>query len=147
MNSVFDRDFALAHVALLLQGNTFFKGWTDLATPPLKQGTIVRAWFTPQRGVRKYRTAAVYTPDSRLVNAIHVDVVMISASCYPDDPDYIPLPFHPQGKVGTRLCKPSSIALDETDTIPISEVEPTWGFVPAAERAEMLAGLKLRGKL
>jgi len=122
-------------------------GRVDLATPPIKQGTIVLTWFTNQRGEKKFRTAAVYTPDPLLVNATRVDLVMISGSCYPDDPDCIPLPYHPEAKVATRLRKPSSIALDETDTVPISQVKPSWGFVPPAQRAEMIAGLKVRGKL
>ena len=114
-----------------------------MATPPLRQGTIAIASLRPQRGVVKSRTVAVFTPDEYLETATHIDVVMISGSYYPDDPNHIPLPC--DGR--TRLKKPSAIILDETDSLPRDQVRPTWGRIPDAERAEMLKGLKDRGKL
>lgn len=118
-----------------------------MADPKVRQGTIVRAWFTPTRGERKYRWAAIYAPDEVLGSATHVDIVMISTSCFPDDPLCIPLPYHPTGNVSTRLRKRSSLALAQTNTVPIQDIEPTTGYIPNVEKAQMLAELKRMGKL
>lgn len=116
-----------------------------MAKPPIQQGTIVKAWFTPTRGKRKYRVAAVYTDDRMLQDAVWVEIVMISGSYREDDPDCIPLPHRDDGQVPTRLRKPSAICLRETNIVAIADVEPTGGYVPRHQIAEMLKGLKNRG--
>ena len=116
-----------------------------MATPTLRQGTIATAYIVPPRGETKYRFGVVYTPDEIIATSGNIDLVAISSSCYPDDPDHIPLPWHPEGQVMTGLRKPCSIALAFTDSIAKENVTPPWGYVPRTVLAEMLAGLKRKG--
>lgn len=116
-------------------------------TPPLRQGTIVRAYIIPQRGITKMRYGVVYTPDHEIDLATLIELVAISGSCYPDDPDHIPLPWQADGQVMTRLRKPCAIALNFTDVVPKAQVAPTWGYLPREKLAEMLSGLKRLGRL
>jgi hypothetical protein len=118
-----------------------------MAEPPLRQGTIARARIRPERGQTKSRYGVIYTPDSVIALSANVDLVAISTSCYPDDPNSIVLPWSPDGRVMTRLTVPCSIVLTMTDTLPISEVTATWGHVPKSVLAEMLDGLKKHGKI
>lgn len=102
--------------------------------------------LVPAKGAVKYRFGVVYTPDAELIAGADIDLVAISTSVYQDDPDSIPVPWHPQGNCMTRLKRPSAVALRFTDTIPSSQVQPTWGYVPPRVLAEILAGLKRIGK-
>src|SRR5579884_2433245 len=109
----------LPHFGLILRGRSRKHGGF-VATPPVLQGTIGIAYFTSSNGQRKERTVAVYTPNDLLHGASELDVMMISGSCYPDDPQ-IPLPWDSEGKGPTRLRKPSSLVLDETGKIPTTD--------------------------
>jgi hypothetical protein len=103
--------------------------------------------FVPRRGDPKTRYCVVYTPDSIIAGASHIDVVMISKSFWPGDPNCIPLPFHPDGNVCTKLQKPSAIILAETASVERASVTPTWGYIPAAELTSLISGLKRLSKL
>ncbi|HET6251095.1 MAG TPA: type II toxin-antitoxin system PemK/MazF family toxin [Tepidisphaeraceae bacterium] len=118
-----------------------------MAQPPLKQGTIAIAVVVPPRGPAKRRPCVVYTPDALIAAATMVDVVAISTSCYPDNPDLIPLPWSEDGRAMTRLRKPCSIALGVTDTVAKTSLTTTWGSVPRNVLADLLDGLKKRGKI
>src|SRR6185437_11937822 len=102
----------------------------------LRQGMIVRAIVRPPRGEPKNRPAVVYSPDAVLATSSTVDIVAITSSFYPDDPNLIPLPWSPQGNSVTRLQKPSCIALTFTDTISKADVAPTTGFAPRRQLAD-----------
>ena len=71
--------------------------------PAVRQGTIGRAWVTPPRGPRKFRPVVVYTPDPLIDTSSTIDVVGISTSYYPQDPDCIPLPWRADGNIHTGL--------------------------------------------
>jgi mRNA-degrading endonuclease toxin of MazEF toxin-antitoxin module len=107
---------------------------------------IVIASVRMKTGGDKPRTAMVFTPDSIIPTATHLDLIAITSSYRPDDPDAIPLPWQPDGRGPTRLKKDSAAVADETDLVPIAEIQKTWGYVPARQLAAVLTRLKVLGK-
>lgn len=99
----------------------------------------------PPRGEPKWRPAVVYTPTALLADASTVDVVGISGSYYPDDPDQVPLPWRMDGNCPTRLTRPSSVQLNLTATVLIEHVRTSPAFVPRKYLDEVLAKLVERG--
>ena len=64
---------------------------------------------------------------------------------YPDDPNQIPLPYH-KGAT-TRLAKPSSIQINLLARVKKSDVQPSWGYVPAKTMDLLDDKVKKLGKL
>jgi len=118
-----------------------------VAQPPLKQGTIAKAFIVPLRGKAKHRYGVVFTPDNELATSSNVGLVGISTSCYADDPDRIPLPWSEDGRVMTGLREPCEIVLGMTNIIRKAKVVATWGHVPREVLADMLNGLKRKGTI
>jgi mRNA-degrading endonuclease toxin of MazEF toxin-antitoxin module len=108
---------------------------------------IVIAPVRMKAGGGKPRTAMVYTPDAAIPAATHLDLVAITGSYRPDDPDAVPLPWQHDGRGPTRLKKDSAVVADETDFVPVTEIQRTWGYVPAKQLAAVLARLKVLGKI
>jgi mRNA-degrading endonuclease toxin of MazEF toxin-antitoxin module len=113
--------------------------------PPLKQGMIVRARIVPPRGEAKPRPAVVCTPDALIPTESRILVVGISGSYYPDDPTIIPLPWRDDGRIMTRLRKPSAISLTLYQFVDPAELQRGPGYIPDSVLAELLAKLRERG--
>jgi len=116
-----------------------------LPSPLIRQGTIVQAFIVPPRGEPKWRPAVVYTPTALLAAASIVDVVGISGSYYPDDPEQVLLPWRADGNCPTRLTRPSSVQLNLTASVPIEHVRPSAAYVPGKELQKVLVKLAERG--
>lgn len=104
--------------------------------------------ITPPRGKAKPRPALVFTPTELMPAFNDVGVVGISTSYRPDDPDCIPLPWRPDGRVPTRLTRDSAMCLNLVAFVPKSALRPIPGaFLPADSAAfvELLRRLTLMG--
>lgn len=110
-------------------------------TGSLSQGMIVYAPMTPGRGEVKARPAVVLTPDHLLADAENVELVAISTSCRPSDPQ-VPIPDDDATRAVTRLKKPCSVALNFTDRVYKGHVEPTKGRLPPFILAEVVQRMK-----
>ena len=113
----------------------------------LRQGEIVWAMIPASRGPAKKRPIVIYTPSELIGQQSQIGVVGITTSYYPDDPDYLELPWRDDGRITTRLRKPSAISFRLLATVEKSTVEQTGGYLDQASLINMLRELKVRGKL
>jgi len=104
--------------------------------------------LVPPRGQTKFRPVVVFTPDDLIATSSALEVVGISTSYYPSDPDCIPLPWRMDGNIHTRLRRDCAACLNLLGTIPKDGFEPV-GFLKQTDAAlvELLARLKASGKL
>lgn len=115
-----------------------------------RQRDIVQVVVTPTRGKPKRRPAMIYTPTPQIPGAAVIDVVGISTSHRPGDPDCIPLPWRADGNVPRRLRRDSALCLDLLDHVGPDELEPVPGaYLPETSPAfvELLKRLKALGQL
>jgi hypothetical protein len=124
-------------------GSITRKGAVD--EPHLRQGMIVRACIVPPRGQAKPRPAVVCTPDALIPVQAKILVVGISGSYYPDDPTVIPLPWRDDGRIMTRLRKPSAICLKLWEFVDPAEIQRGSGYIPDSVLAELLVKLRKQG--
>jgi hypothetical protein len=113
---------------------------------PFRQGDVVRAYIVPPRGEAKWRPAIIYTPTELIAQQSKLDVVGVTGTFFPEDPDYIPLPWSPDGKASTRLTRLCAISLQLTASVDKEHLEHTGGYLPRTSPAfiELVAQLKRR---
>jgi hypothetical protein len=68
---------------------------------PIRQGTIVQAFITPDRGEAKWRPAVVFTPDDKIAAATELEIFGITTSYFADNADHIPLDWRDDGRCGS----------------------------------------------
>jgi hypothetical protein len=110
----------------------------------LRLGRIVWANVRDRRGIQKQRplivltrTAEIY-PDEPLV-ALAITTTFTD----PPPPDHVPLPWHPQGRVITKLRKRSAAVLSWVVEIHPQDVRQIGGDVPIRLMIELLQRLDL----
>ena len=115
----------------------------------LRQGDIVTVRVVPPRGDPKIRPALIYTPTDLIDPTRPIDVVGISTSYRPEDPDCIPLPWRPDGNVPTRLTRDSALCLDLLASVDAAAITATGGYLPQSNPAfpELLRRLRVLGHL
>ena len=109
--------------------------------PQLRQGMIVFARMVPPRGEAKWRPAVIVTPDAVIPTTSQLDLVGVTTSYFVNSPEHIPLAWRYDGRVPTRLRRPSAIAVNLRAVVNKSDVEPTGGVAGKAALAELLARL------
>ena len=116
-----------------------------MGTPPLRQGTIVKAEIEPEHGQTKNRPAVVLTPTHLIAGSTKVALIGISTSYYPGNDNHILIPWHPDGRGPTRLRRPCAMCIDLVDTeIDKAAVKPSSASSQLG-MAELLLVLKQRG--
>lgn len=95
----------------------------------IRQGDVVIAPLRPDGGQTKPRPAIVISPDDENSKNPHVDVIGVTGSFWPDDPLYVPLPFHPQGRTATTFTKPCAAKLTWIERFSQANVTRTRGYL------------------
>lgn len=111
----------------------------------LHQGTLVWAVVADQNGHNAYgRPIVILTPEAEIANSPRLVGVVASHTAFLKNPlpkTYIELPWHPSGRVGTRLKKPTVAVcewLAAVDPALISESD-IGGRVPATVLERILS--------
>jgi mRNA-degrading endonuclease toxin of MazEF toxin-antitoxin module len=110
--------------------------------PELRRGRIVWASLRDHNGKAKERPAIVLTatPDIRLDGPVEV-VAVTTAFPEPPPPEYVELPWDPQGRAKTRLRKRSAAVLTWIAELHHDDVLEYYGEVPSKVMKEILERL------
>ena len=110
--------------------------------PDLRRGRIIWVTVRDRRGHAKHRPAIVLTATSDISHDEPLVAIAITTT-FPDPPpaDHIQLPWHPQGRVMTRLYKRSAAVLSWIVEIEPGDIESLGGDVPAALMIQLLERL------
>ncbi len=104
----------------------------------IRYGRIVYAWIEDRRGHAKLRPALVLTPDSEIRPGDSISVAAITTTFTDPPPSYfVPLPWHPAGRVGTALKRRSAAVCNWLATIHPADVVGYGGDVPARLMVEI----------
>ena len=110
--------------------------------PEIRQGDVVIAPIRPDAGQAKPRPAIVISPDHENAVSPHVVVVGVTGSFFPNDPVYMPLPFHPQGRTATTFTRPCAAKLTWIERFEKGSVLKTRGFLPKPHLLALLRRLQ-----
>ena len=95
-----------------------------------------------RRGITKQRPAVILTATNDIRTDEPFTAIAVTTS-FPQPPpdDHIPLPWHPQGRAGTKLYKRSAAVLSWIVEVAPNDVEEFGGDVPAAIMFEIFERL------
>jgi mRNA-degrading endonuclease toxin of MazEF toxin-antitoxin module len=100
---------------------------------PLRYGRIIYAWISDRNGNAKLRPALVLTPDREIESDVEIVVVAITTTFTAPAPSFcVELPWHPAGRVGTKLTRRSAAVVNWLATISGDDVVGYGGDVPAS---------------
>jgi hypothetical protein len=111
--------------------------------PALRRGRIVWASVSDPRGNVKQRPLIILTPTDQIHDAEPLQAMAISTT-FPNPPprDHIPLPWHPQGRVLTKLRRRSAAVLSWIVELDAADIDELQGDVPLKLMLEILARLE-----
>jgi mRNA-degrading endonuclease toxin of MazEF toxin-antitoxin module len=92
----------------------------------------------PPRGEVKRRPAVVVTPTPLIAAATTLQIVGISTSYRPEDPDVVPLGWRSDGRTQTRLRRDSTATATLRDDVPVPDLESTGGHLSKSELLSLL---------
>lgn len=102
--------------------------------PHLRRGRIVWTPVADERGHNRYpRPVVILTADEEIAAVDELFGVVASntaAQMNPRPPHCVELPFHPSGRVVTKLKKPSVAVCTWIVSVKKSEIEDYGGIVP-----------------
>jgi mRNA-degrading endonuclease toxin of MazEF toxin-antitoxin module len=107
--------------------------------PELRRGRIVWAVLRDRHGNAKRRPAVVLTPTADIRDDAPLIVVAVTTT-FPDPPpdDCVPLPWHPAGRVLTKLRQRSAAVISWIAEMNADDVLDFAGDVPVKVMMEIL---------
>lgn len=110
-----------------------------MTTEALEFGRIVWAEITDSQGNRKERPAIILTPTHLLTTSSLIGVVAVTSTIIEPVPDdYVLLPWHPQGRVRTRLKRRCAAVCSWLVRIAPSDIRELGGIVPGSVLLEIV---------
>lgn len=98
----------------------------------LRYGRLVWVVVKDRNGYRKTRPGIIVTPTEEISDTEPIVVVAVTTS-FKDPPpsDHVPLPWHPSGRVLTKLTRRSAAVTSWLETAYADEIESFGGDVPS----------------
>jgi hypothetical protein len=110
--------------------------------PELRRGRIVWAVIRDRNGVPKERPLIILTATDDITPDAPIEVMAITTTFTdPPPPNHEPLPWHPQGRVVTRLRKRSAAVLTWVGAVQPNEIIQFHGDVPPGLMTSILSRL------
>ena len=108
----------------------------------LRRGRLVWAKVRDRRGVAKERPVIVLTATAEIRQGESFEAMAVTTT-FPQPPpaDHVELPWHPQGRVLTKLRKRSAAVLSWIVEIDLGDVIEFGGDVPVKVMRKILARL------
>jgi hypothetical protein len=110
--------------------------------PELRRGRLVWAVVRDRRGVPKQRPLIILTPTDAIdPREPLLSMAVTTTFADPPPPDGVPLPWHPQGRVVTKLRKRSPAVLSWVVELNAEDIMVIHGDVPVKLMQEILRKL------
>jgi mRNA-degrading endonuclease toxin of MazEF toxin-antitoxin module len=98
----------------------------------LRYGRLVWATVKDRNGFRKSRPGVILTPTDEITENSPLVIVAVTTTFRDPPPsDHVLLPWHPTGRVVTKLTWRSAAVISWLETAYTDEVESFGGVVPA----------------
>jgi len=113
------------------------------ARSDLRRGRIVWATVRDMRGHEKQRPIIILTETENIRPGEWLEAMAVTTS-FADPPpaDHVPLPWHPQGRVMTKLRKRSAAVLSWLVEIDPADILELHGDVPTRLMSQILSRLE-----
>jgi hypothetical protein len=110
--------------------------------PGLRRGRVVWATVSDARGHRKQRPLIILTPTDQIRDDEPLQAMAVSTT-FPEPPpkDHVQLPWHPSGRVMTKLRKRSAAVLSWIVELDIDDIVELHGDVPVKLMLEIFKRL------